>query len=56
MFFVDKKLKEDLTEIISKKYIELGLLDKPCRDLSINTLEGWNLFVKKDEYKRDLIK
>ncbi|MSS77362.1 ORF6N domain-containing protein [Anaerococcus sp. AGMB00486] len=56
MFFVDKKLKEDLTEVISKKYIELGLLDKPCRNLSINTLEGWNLFVKKDEYKRDLIK
>ena len=50
-FGIDDKMKGDMTEIISEKYKELGFLDIKCRSLSINSLEGWNLASKFQDYK-----
>lgn len=54
-FGIDEKMKGDITEIISERYVELGFLDHKCRDLSINTLEGWNLGSKLQDYKMMII-
>lgn len=54
-FGVDEKMKGDITEIISEKYVELGFLDHKCRSLSINSIEGWNLGCKIQNYKKMLV-
>lgn len=54
-FGIDEKMKGDITEIISEKYVELGFLENKCRNLSINSLEGWNLSCKLQNYKMMLI-
>lgn len=54
-FGIDEKMKGDMTEIISERYVELGFLDHKCRDLGINTLEGWNLGSKLQDYKMMII-
>lgn len=54
-FGVDEKMKGDITEIISEKYVELGFLDHKCRSLSINSIEGWNLGSKIQNYKKMLV-
>ena len=54
-FGIDEKMKGDITEIISEKYVELGFLDHKCRDLSVHTLEGWNLGCKFQNYKAMII-
>lgn len=54
-FGIDEKMKGDITEIISEKYVELGFLDHKVRDLSINSLEGWNLGCKIQNYKMMII-
>lgn len=54
-FGIDEKLKGDITEIISERYVELGFLDHKCRSLSINSLEGWNLGCKIQNYKKMLV-
>lgn len=45
----------DFTEIISSKLVEIGLLDKPCRDLGINSKQGWNLGIKLDGLKKSIL-
>lgn len=55
IFAMYEEMREDFTEIISAKFVELGLLDKPCRDLGINTKEGWNLGFRLDEMKRSVL-
>lgn len=42
---------EDITEIISERYVELSFLDKSRRNLDINTKDGWNLLAKLLNYK-----
>lgn len=37
---IDDKIKGDMTEIISERYVEFGFLNNKCRSLSINSLEG----------------
>lgn len=54
-FGIDEKMKGDITEIISEKYVELGFLDHKCRDLRVHTLEGWNLGCKFQNYKMMII-
>ncbi len=54
-FGIDEKMKGDITEIISEKYVELGFLDHKCRSLSINSIEGWNLGSKIQNYKKMLV-
>lgn len=54
-FGIDEKMKGDITEIISERYVELGFLENKCRNLSINSLEGWNLSCKLQNYKMMLI-
>lgn len=54
-FGIDEKMKGDITEIISEKYVELGFLDHKCRSLSINSLEGWNLGCKFQNFKMMII-
>lgn len=54
-FCIDEKMKGDITEIISERYVELGFLDHKVRDLSINSLEGWNLGFKIQNYKTMII-
>lgn len=54
-FTMDSEMRGDLTEIISTKFVEIGLLDKTCRDLGINSKEGWNLGFKLDELKRSIL-
>lgn len=54
-FGIDEKMKGDITEIISERYVELGFLDHKCRDLSVHTLEGWNLGCKFQNYKMMII-
>lgn len=54
IFAMDSEMREDLTEIISEKLVELGFLDKPCRDLGMNSKEGWNLGPKLNEYRKML--
>ena len=54
-FGIDEKMKGDITEIISEKYVELGFLDHKCRDLRLHTLEGWNLGCKFQNYKMMII-
>lgn len=54
-FGIDEKMKGDITEIISERYVELGFLDHKCRDLSVHTLEGWNLGSKFQNYKMMII-
>lgn len=55
IFAMDEEMREDFTEIISEKLVELGFLDRPCRDLGVNTKEGWNLGVKLNNYKKMLV-
>ena len=50
-FCIDDRMKGDICEIISERYVELGFLDDKCRDLSINSLEGWNLSCKYGDFK-----
>ncbi|WP_106460154.1 Rha family transcriptional regulator [Anaerococcus sp. Marseille-P3915] len=54
-FGIDEKMKGDITEIISERYVELGFLDHKCRDLSVHTLEGWNLGCKFQNFKMMII-
>lgn len=54
-FTMDSEMRGDFTEIISTKFVEIGLLDKTCRDLGINSKEGWNLRFKLDELKRSIL-
>lgn len=54
-FGIDEKMKGDITEIISEKYVELGFLDHKCRDFRVHTLEGWNLGCKFQNYKMMII-
>lgn len=49
---IDDKMKGDMTEIISERYVELGFLNNKCRSLSINSLEGWNFDCVYGDYKR----
>lgn len=55
IFAMDEEMREDFTEIISEKLVELGFLDRPCRDLGVNTKEGWNLGIKLNDYKKMLV-
>lgn len=55
IFAMDEEMREDFTEIISEKLVELGFLERPCRDLGINTKEGWNLGIKLNDYKKMLV-
>lgn len=55
LFAMDRKMREDITEIISGKLVELGFLDRPCRDLGMNSKEGWNLGIKLKDYKNMLL-
>lgn len=50
-FSLDEKMMEDITEIISERYVELSFLDKSHRNLDINTKDGWNLLAKLLNYK-----
>ncbi len=54
-FAMDSEMRGDFTEIISTKFVEIGLLDKTCRDLGINSKEGWNLHFKLGELKRSIL-
>ena len=54
-FGIDDKMKGDMTEIISEKYVELGFLNNKCRSLSINSLEGWNYKSVYGDFKRMII-
>ncbi len=54
-FGIDDKMKGDITEIISEKYVELGFLDHKVRDLSITSLEGWNFKSVYGDFKRMII-
>lgn len=47
---ISKEMKEEITYAISKEYVKLGFLDKPCYNLDINSREGWNLNIKLDDY------
>lgn len=49
---IDDKMKGDMTEIISERYVELGFLNNKCRSLSINSLEGWNFDCVYGDFKR----
>ena len=49
---IDDKMKGDMTEIISERYVELGFLNNKCRSLSINSLEGWNFECVYGDFKR----
>lgn len=55
IFAMDEEMREDFTEIISEKLVELGFLDRPCRDLGVNSKEGWNLGIKLNDYKKMLV-
>lgn len=55
IFAMDEEMREDFTEIISEKFVELGFLERPCRDLGINAKEGWNLGIKLNDYKKMLV-
>ncbi|WP_311538324.1 ORF6N domain-containing protein [uncultured Anaerococcus sp.] len=55
IFAMDEEMREDFTEIISEKLVELGFLERPCRDLGVNTKEGWNLGIKLNDYKKMLV-
>ena len=55
IFAMDEEMREDFTEIISEKLVELGFLERPCRDLGVNTKEGWNLGIKLNDYKKMII-
>lgn len=54
-FTLDSEMIGDFTEIISSKLVEIGLLDKPCRDLGINSKQGWNLGIKLDGLKKSIL-
>lgn len=54
-FTSDSEMLGDFTEIISSKFVEIGLLDKPCRDLGINSKQGWNLGIKLDGLKKSIL-
>ncbi|WP_311481469.1 Rha family transcriptional regulator [uncultured Anaerococcus sp.] len=54
-FTSDSEMLGDFTEIISSKLVEIGLLDKPCRDLGINSKQGWNLGIKLDGLKKSIL-
>lgn len=47
---IRKEMKEEITYAISKEYVKLGFLDKPCYNLDINSREGWNLNIKLNDY------
>lgn len=47
---ISKEMKEEITYAISKEYVKLGFLDKPCYNLDINSREGWNLNIKLNDY------
>ena len=49
---IDDKMKGDMTEIISERYVEFGFLNNKCRSLSINSLEGWNFDCVYGDFKR----
>lgn len=49
---IDDKMKGDMTEIISERYVELGFLNNKCRSLNINSLEGWNFECVYGDFKR----
>ena len=49
---IDDKMKGDMTEIISERYVEFGFLNNKCRNLSINSLEGWNFECVYGDFKR----
>lgn len=42
-FSLSEYMKKELDYIISKEYVKLGFLDKPVDDLSLGSVEGWNL-------------
>lgn len=42
-FSLSEDMKKELDYIISKEYVKLGFLDKPVDDLSLGSVEGWNL-------------
>ena len=54
-FCYDEQMKGDITEIISKRFVDLGFLEKTCRDFNINGIEGWNLLCKIQEYKSRIL-
>lgn len=49
---IDDKMKGDMTEIISERYVEFGFLNNKCRSLNINSLEGWNFECVYGDFKR----
>lgn len=49
---IDDRMKGDMTEIISERYVEFGFLNNKCRSLNINSLEGWNFECVYGDFKR----
>lgn len=49
---IDDKMKGDMTEIISERYVKFGFLNNKCRSLNINSLEGWNFDCVYGDFKR----
>lgn len=51
--FSPKELRKKIDRLISEEFVSLGLLEKPCDDLNINSAEGWALVNNLNDFYRN---